>query len=293
MASFSLLHFFIPLLPVIRNRVLSPWLSFSSPPPAPNEKRESVTPSDSPAFPLFDLSPELVCEILKRVREEDRIWLAMTCRLLYNTFTSFPRLLAPRLYTGVRSFATPFPRLKIVLQSKSHLKNIILDNALLCALQQQDFKCAQEIFVNARNDISRDHTFFRQAAKHGNISSLEWLRLKKFRWNDQTISAAVAHGHLHVIQWLRAQDPPCPWSYWCCTVAASSGQLDILEWLRAQEPPCPLDPEICYSVARTEHIHILQWIRIHEPSSFWDRRRILRDLNVSEQIKEWVRSHPD
>ncbi|KAJ1395465.1 hypothetical protein B484DRAFT_425261, partial [Ochromonadaceae sp. CCMP2298] len=53
---------------------------------------------------------------------------------------------------------------------------------------------------------------------------------------------------LHVLQWLRAQDPPCPWDEATCTAAAAAAggaatattaaahgdRLDVLRWLRTQ-----------------------------------------------------------
>jgi hypothetical protein len=29
--------------------------------------------------------------------------------------------------------------------------------------------------------------------------------------NGLTCKAAAMNGHLHALQWLRSQDPPCPW----------------------------------------------------------------------------------
>jgi len=45
------------------------------------------------------------------------------------------------------------------------------------------------------------------------------------------------NGHLHVLQWARAQEPPCPWDADVCTFAATNGHLEVLQWLRAQDLP--------------------------------------------------------
>ena len=38
-------------------------------------------------------------------------------------------------------------------------------------------------------------------------------------------------GHLHVLHWLRSQDPPCPWdSTECENVALAYKHGDVLEW---------------------------------------------------------------
>ena len=60
---------------------------------------------------------------------------------------------------------------------------------------------------------------------------------------------AAESGQLAVLQWLRAQDPPCPWDESACWEAASSGELAVLRWLRSQDPPCPWDQEECFIAA--------------------------------------------
>ena len=59
----------------------------------------------------------------------------------------------------------------------------------------------------------------------------------------QKVSARTAR--LEVLQWLRAQNPPCPWSWWTCDAAAGSGHLEVLQWLRAEDPPCPWNEDTC------------------------------------------------
>jgi hypothetical protein len=44
-----------------------------------------------------------------------------------------------------------------------------------------------------------------------------------------------------MLQWLRKQDPPCPWDSRACSNAAQRGHLEVLKWLRGQDPPCPWD----------------------------------------------------
>jgi hypothetical protein len=42
------------------------------------------------------------------------------------------------------------------------------------------------------------------------------------------------HFTAQVLQWMRAQDPPCPWDAWTCDVAVACDNLNTLQWLRAQ-----------------------------------------------------------
>jgi len=60
---------------------------------------------------------------------------------------------------------------------------------------------------------------------------------------------AAEMGHLHVLQWLRAQEPPYPWNEDACYAAARDGHMGVLRWLREQDPPCPWDEEECTKAA--------------------------------------------
>ena len=54
---------------------------------------------------------------------------------------------------------------------------------------------------------------------------------------------AAAYGHLDVLQWARAQDPPCPWSFAAYGAASNStyggddGDDDIVGWLATRGCP--------------------------------------------------------
>jgi hypothetical protein len=77
---------------------------------------------------------------------------------------------------------------------------------------------------------------------------------------------AADSGQLHILQWMREQQPPCPWDdHWTCTNAASSGYLHILQWLREQQPPCPWSHWTFTNAASEGHLHVLQWLREQQP----------------------------
>lgn len=66
---------------------------------------------------------------------------------------------------------------------------------------------------------------------------------------------------MHVLKWLRAQEPPCPWDGFACFCAAGKGQLGALQWLRAQTPPCAWDRDACRRIARDEKFPlVVAWI---------------------------------
>jgi hypothetical protein len=65
----------------------------------------------------------------------------------------------------------------------------------------------------------------------------EELRMPR---GDKIAIKAALHGHLHILQWLQANNS-CPLTIEVCYNAAEGGQLEVLQWLRAEDPPCPWD----------------------------------------------------
>jgi len=54
-----------------------------------------------------------------------------------------------------------------------------------------------------------------------------------------TCEGAAENGHLDVLQWARAQDPPCPWDAGFSKAAAKYGHLDVLTkllWIDSKNP---------------------------------------------------------
>jgi hypothetical protein len=84
------------------------------------------------------------------------------------------------------------------------------------------------------------------AAKSGDLEKLKWaIKELKVPVDENMSLAASAGGSLEVLQWLRSQNPPCPWNAGVCSGAAENGQMHVLRWLRAQDPPCPWDERVC------------------------------------------------
>jgi len=52
--------------------------------------------------------------------------------------------------------------------------------------------------------------FCSEAARTGNLVLVRWLReMKKFDWNEWTISSAAENGHLHIVTYCTEQKCPC------------------------------------------------------------------------------------
>ncbi|KAI8470767.1 MAG: hypothetical protein J3K34DRAFT_458686 [Monoraphidium minutum] len=105
------------------------------------------------------------------------------------------------------------------------------------------------------------------AAEGGSFAALQWLRRQEppCPWDEWTSRAAAVNGHLHVLQWLWEHEPPCRWNDGACQEAARGGHLHVLQWLRRQEPPCPWSARACSAAAVNGHLHVLQWLRGQEP----------------------------
>ena len=124
-------------------------------------------------------------------------------------------------------------------------------------------------------------------------------------WSDvgaDIFDEAAGHGQLHIIQWLRKQDPPCGWSTEAYAQAASSGHLHIIQWLREQDPPCPWEPppdeedQIFPAAWNSNHLHVMRWL--HENGFHWAPQYGTKYMWVAAGVGdlkalEWAQSqHP-
>jgi hypothetical protein len=128
------------------------------------------------------------------------------------------------------------------------------------------------------------------AARTGQLAVLQWLRAQEppCPWEEGTCSAAAQSGFLAVLQWLRAQEPPCPWDERTCRAAASDGHLAVLQWARAQQPPCPWDEETCWGAAHIGHLAVLQWACAQQPPCPWNAW-ICADTAADQATAQWIR----
>jgi hypothetical protein len=78
---------------------------------------------------------------------------------------------------------------------------------------------------------------------------------------------------VEVLQWLRAQDPPCPWDERTFRRAARNGRLEVLQWLRAQDPPCPWDARALAYATEEGHDDVVAWLNAQNapvPVYLWE-----------------------
>ena len=101
---------------------------------------------------------------------------------------------------------------------------------------------------------------WRLALQHGRIPIVAWLRAHRrdeCAWTPDATGVAAEHGHLPLLRWLR--DParvggPCPFDSLVMEEAAAAGNLEILQWARAQNPPCEWGPATCRWAADGGHL---------------------------------------
>jgi hypothetical protein len=135
--------------------------------------------------------------------------------------------------------------------------------------QLEALQCALELGYPLRRLYT---SFCTGAAQAGHLAVLQWVRAQEppCHWRVSTCRAAAEAGHLAVLQWARAQEPPCPWDASTCAAAAAGGHLAVLQWARAQDPPCPWDASTCEAAAAGGHLAVLQWARAQVPPCPWD-----------------------
>ena len=156
-------------------------------------------------------------------------------------------------------------------------------------------KCDISGLSNLTDEVKRHKVFFSLAARLGHLGFISGLhsqvrtsktcqdascsgdvkRCQKTHcggifmfWDQDTCNYAARGGHTDVIQWLRAQSPPCPWGPSTCGFAARGGHLETLKYLRKAD--APLNPSMClYAAARGGHLETLKWFGKIAPGIIW------------------------
>ena len=102
------------------------------------------------------------------------------------------------------------------------------------------------------------------AASGGHLAVLRWAHENGAPLREQSIWHNAC-AHVEVLQWVH--DLGVPWDPDRQNIyhyAARAGRLDIIQWLRAQDPPCPWGrhpTKITRVAAAYNHTAIVQWLR--------------------------------
>lgn len=83
-----------------------------------------------------------------------------------------------------------------------------------------------------------------EAADHGALDNLQWLRANDFPWSEKVLVNACMHPHLNVLEWACANG--CKWSARVTFAAARYNSPEALLWLL--KAGCPYDLQAMMSV---------------------------------------------
>ena len=131
------------------------------------------------------------------------------------------------------------------------------------------------------------------AASYGHLEILQWLRSQEppCPWRDFTDYSAAAHGQLACLQWAHTNGCPSAEKH-TCEIAAQNGNLEILQWVRAQDPPYPWTSSACTRAAEEGHLGVLQWLRTQNPPCPWDKYTYDAALySGHDKVAQWVRDN--
>jgi len=169
----------------------------------------------------------------------------------------------------------------------------IQNNELHTAIMGGHIECLKVMWVRCNNiQVYTNIAYMCMwAANSGHLEVLKWLRAQDppCRWDSSTCPIAARYGHFEILKWLRSQNPPCPWDEWTCNEAAEHGHLDILKWARAQDPPCPWNSSTCSWAAQCGHLEILKWARAQNPPCPLSLvTRQMAELGEHSEILKWL-----
>jgi hypothetical protein len=109
-------------------------------------------------------------------------------------------------------------------------------------LQVQEYLSSAALFTWAANELRMPvgKDICEEAAREGHLALLQCFQARYFemlpRYFQATPLSILIESLLIPRQWL---DIKFRWDYKICQRAARGGHLHVLRWLRAQDPPCP------------------------------------------------------
>jgi hypothetical protein len=95
------------------------------------------------------------------------------------------------------------------------------------------------------------------AAGRGDLAMLEFLACQDYTLGPCLLDRAAWSGDVRVLSWVRSTG--LEWTARPCAIAASRGHLAALQWLRAQEPPCPWSSEVVHKARARQHLELAAW----------------------------------
>jgi hypothetical protein len=149
---------------------------------------------------------------------------------------------------------------------------------------------------NHTETIYTEKILINELVYRGFLSVLQNIPFERREKQEEiyTSTVAAAQGHVHVLQWLRAQDPPFPWDTDAVEEAAEGGHLSLLQWMYAQDPSLFTKPHHFEIAAiREGHLSVLAWLRKLETCSPLTEEHVrAAEANGFHHILQWLPTAP-
>jgi len=196
----------------------------------------------------------------------------LSFKSLYHEFHKFPNL---QIESQPSQYISSFSVFQWAIGMGYNGNNIVNEDLLNLIVHTHKKQAIHFIdyIITTKSFYSHSYQIADYATTYGHLHLLEQIKLNNptFEWNNTFyLVNAASGGYLQIMQWLRNQDPSCPWSTFICTAAAHSGHLHILQWLQSQNPPCPWNKYTCESATESGHLHILQWLQTQDIPYVWN-----------------------
>ena len=225
---------------------------------------DHLTETSDDVYQAFFHRQNFTEQLLKDAVQEGQLaafpWIRALCHRIYGDDEDLMEIAASQGSLGFMKFLRSGPR-----------PAPWNDNVALAALDHPP--CLQ--WLLSQPDHPWPNDLIEQAASDGSLEALEVLHVRNlpaFMWGPGVCENAVAcRDPILVLQWLRARDPPVPWSEATCSAAARQGNLGLLQWLRVQSPPCPWSSAVTAPAAGRNDLSMLQWCRAQTPPCPWDQ----------------------
>jgi len=147
------------------------------------------------------------------------------------------------------------------------------------AAAKGDLDRLKDYILNKGYECGR--TASENAARHGHLDVIQWVRANGCPWNG--IVYVNAGDRLDTAEWARRNGRP--WDASVCARVAASGDMRLLEWL--WKNGCPWDADTCAAAARERHLDVLKWAR--SDGCPWDGR--VYQVTSYWPIIEWARDN--
>ena len=95
--------------------------------------------------------------------------------------------------------------------------------------------CVETVdFLRTEGGCSLNPIVLCMAAFNGHLELIQHLRWLGVSWDDRVCWMAAYKGHLNVLEWVRSQDPPCPWDSWTLSVAKQRKHAHVEEFCKSR-----------------------------------------------------------